>query len=103
MGDERWVKAAKTSDIADGGGVVFDPEGRKIALFRSAGNFYAVDNTCPHRGGPLAEGFVENLEVTCPWHAWTFDVKTGACTSAPGIQIKSYRTKIENGEVFVEI
>ena len=103
MADARWIRAAKISDIAEGAGVVFGPEDQKIAVFKSGGNFFAIDNTCPHRGGPLAEGYVENFEVICPWHAWTFDVKTGACISVPGVQINTYLVKTEGDDVFVQL
>ena len=48
-----------------------------VALFNVDGRFHAVSNRCPHRGGPLGQGFVDGAEVSCPWHNWTFDVTTG--------------------------
>ena len=98
-----WQKVAKVTDIADGAGQVLDISGESIALFHVKGKFYAMANHCPHRGGPLADGHVEDGQVTCPWHGWQFDVKSGECQTMPGSKQKCYTTKIENGEVFIEI
>ena len=103
MAGKQWVQAVKVSDIPEGGGILFEPEGKAIAIFKSGENFFAIDNACPHRGGPLAEGHLENREVTCPWHAWAFDVKTGACINAPGVQVNTYAVKTEDDIIFVEL
>ncbi len=100
---ENWVRAAKVKDIPEGTAIVFSPEGKTIALFKSGGEFYAIDNTCPHRGGPLAEGSLEGSHVTCPWHAWTFDITTGVCITAPGVNQRSYPVKKENDDIFVQV
>ena len=98
-----WTKAAKISDFEEGKGIVVSIGGRDIALFKSAGAFYAINNVCPHRGGPLGEGFVEGAEVTCPWHAWAFDLKTGECSTLPGERQPTYPTKIQNSELFIDV
>ena len=98
----RWVRVAKVSDIAEGKAIVVRPQEKAIALFRSGGHFYAIDNLCPHRGAPLAEGNLENNQVTCAWHAWTFDVRTGACETAPEAKVKSYPVKVEKDEIFLK-
>ncbi len=98
-----WVRIAKTSDIVDGGAVRVDLEKGPAALFKSGNNFYVISNTCPHKGGSLVEGFLENGSVTCPWHAWDFDVRTGACGTVPGVKVKTYTVRIKKGEIFVKI
>jgi nitrite reductase (NADH) small subunit len=57
---------------------MFQAEGREICVANDGGSYAAIDNVCPHRGGPLAEGTLENGRVLCPWHAWAFSVKDGA-------------------------
>lgn len=52
----------------------------EVALFNVGGNYYALENACPHQGGPLVDGWVEGLTITCPWHAWCFDLRTGTMT-----------------------
>lgn len=97
-----WMRAAKTGDVLEGGGVLLNIGDRSVALLNSGGKFYALDNICPHKGASLAQGHAENCQVTCPWHAWTFDLKTGECVTVPGVQIKTYPTKVEKSEVFVQ-
>ena len=65
----QFIKVAHTADLASGSAKCVEVAGKKIALFNLQGSFYAIDDTCPHRGGPLCEGEVAGEEVTCPWHA----------------------------------
>ena len=82
---------------------VVSAHGRELALFKIEGRIYAMENICPHRGGPLGEGYLEGQEVTCPWHAWAFDVKTGICQTMPDIKQPVFKVKIEHGDIFVEV
>lgn len=100
---EVWVRAAKETDLADGSGVEFEVDGKKIALFRVDGRFYATDNVCPHRGGPLAQGSLDGPIVTCPWHGWGFDVTSGACLPVTPAKIRTYEVKVEDGDVLVQV
>ena len=79
----KLVKIAETKDLTPGQAAAFDVEGQKIALFNVEGTFYAVGDTCTHRGGPLSEGSVAGTTVTCPWHGADFDLKTGAVMRPP--------------------
>ena len=79
-------------------------EGHKIALFRVNGAFYALSDTCTHRGGPLSEGDVEGAEVTCPWHGAKFDISTGAVLGAPAREgVKSYPVRVTGADVEIEV
>lgn len=98
----EYKEAAKINEVPSGEGRVVEVSGKSVALFNVDGMFYAMDNTCMHRGGPLGEGELAGDEVTCPWHGWTYDVKTGQCTSASG-GVKSYPVKCEGESVMVEI
>ena len=74
-----------------------------VALFNVDGDILALDNTCPHAGGPLGEGTLEGEVVECPWHGWEFNVRTGQCMKNP-IQewaVPCYRTRVENGIIQV--
>jgi NAD(P)H-dependent nitrite reductase small subunit len=73
----------------------------EIALFNRGGSFYAISNMCPHRGAPLHEGFLEGERVICPWHCFDFNLHTGRCETVPGLKVKIYEVKVEEGEVFV--
>jgi nitrite reductase (NADH) small subunit len=98
-----FVKAARWDDIGEGQSRVIEVSGREIALFKIEGQVYALNNTCPHRGGPLAEGFISGSEVICPWHAWAFDVKTGAYAFTPELAVETFEVRIENGEILVRV
>jgi nitrite reductase/ring-hydroxylating ferredoxin subunit len=80
----KTVKVAQTSELLPGSGKVVEADGRSIAVFNVDRTFYAIDNTCTHRGGPLGEGELNGESVTCPWHGANFNVKTGAVTRPPG-------------------
>ena len=62
---------------------MFEVAGKKVAVFNVDGAFYAIDDTCTHRGGPLSEGQLAGQEVTCPWHGAVFDVTTGRVLGPP--------------------
>ena len=78
-------------------------KGRRFAVYNLDGQFYAIDDTCPHRGGPLGAGVLEDGRVFCPLHGWSFDLKSGACQSNPERPVKSYPVRVENGEVQILI
>ena len=100
----KLVKIAETKDLTPGQAAAFDVEGQKIALFNVEGTFYAIGDTCTHRGGPLSEGAVNGTTVTCPWHGAEFDLKTGAVMRPPAGQgVPSYRVVIEGSDIKIEI
>lgn len=75
-----------------------------LALFRVEGRVYAVANACPHKGGPLGEGKLEGHTVICPWHGWTWDVRTGTNVRMPKLKkVPCYPVVEENGELLVEV
>ena len=94
---------AKVSDIpADQGLVVRLSDGNEIALFHCDGRVYALNNSCPHMQGPLGEGEVTAGTVTCPWHGWQFDIKSGDCINMPGESATCVTVNVENGLVYLE-
>ena len=68
----EFVKVAMTNELEPGQARLVEVKGKKVALFNVDGQFFALDNTCTHKGGPLAEGECSGHEVTCPWHGATF-------------------------------
>lgn len=97
------AKVAKVGDLPQGEGMVIEVDGKDLALFNVEGVFYALDNTCPHRGGPLGEGFLEGTVVTCPWHGWKFDVTTGRSPVNPQVGVSCYTVKVEGEDILVEL
>ena len=99
----KLTKLAETSDIPPGEGRVIEAEGKTLAVFNVDGTFYAIDNTCLHRGGPLGEGELAGTIVTCPWHAWQYDVRTGEAVFDPGVRVETYPVRVEGDDVLVEV
>jgi nitrite reductase/ring-hydroxylating ferredoxin subunit len=97
------TRVAGTEDIKPGTGLVVEAGGKYLAVFNVDGTFYAIDNECVHRGGPLGEGELRGTVVECPWHGWTYDVTTGRCTSNPTACVKSYRVTIDGPDVKVQL
>jgi nitrite reductase/ring-hydroxylating ferredoxin subunit len=100
---EKVVKIATTDEVPPGHGKALWAGGRLIALFNVNGTFYAIDNECPHSGGPLGEGSLKGNVVSCPWHLWQYDVTSGACLSNPFAHVRSYPLRISAGEVWLTI
>ncbi|HXV28393.1 MAG TPA: nitrite reductase small subunit NirD [bacterium] len=99
----EFVKVAKKNEIPDDTGKYIEVKGREIALFKVDNKVYAIDHVCPHQGGPLAEGGVNDKVVTCPWHGWEFDVTTGWCTFNEDIKQPTFKVKEEGDDIYVEI
>ncbi|HXK59625.1 MAG TPA: nitrite reductase small subunit NirD [Acidobacteriota bacterium] len=97
-----FTTVARIEDVPQGEARVFRLEGHEIAVFNVDGNYYALDNVCPHRGGPLGEGIICGSEVTCPWHAWSFDIRTGCYTYDPELRVRTFEVRIENGMIQVD-
>lgn len=98
-----FVKVAGLNDVKPGQGITVNTNGVDIALFNVDGKFYAIENTCPHRGGPLGEGMLEGNVVACPWHGWRFDVTTGVSPVMASVSVARFEVKIEGDDVFVNV
>jgi 3-phenylpropionate/trans-cinnamate dioxygenase ferredoxin subunit len=109
----RYV-VAKVKDVPEGGHVICDLGGRQIGVFRLDGEFHAILHRCPHLGGPLCEGTIIGLVesegpgdvrlnngrkmLTCPWHGWEFDIKTGQSYFDPiRMRARQYPVSVEDG------
>ena len=99
----NFVKAINKSDVPGKEGRVVQVAGQPVAVFNIGGEFCAVYNICPHQGGPLGEGDLEGTVVTCPWHGWQFDVKTGKSPINPAACIKTFPCRVEGNDVLVEV
>ena len=98
----EWIKVTETKDVPAGKAIAVDAQGVKVAIFNIDGSYYAIDDTCTHRGGPLSEGQLTGTVVTCPWHGATFDLTTGNRLGPPApTGVTSREVKIEGGNVMV--
>ncbi len=99
-----FVTVARVSDVPPGTGRTVEVHGTWIALFNVNGTFYAIDNACPHAGGPLGEGTLrENGVVECPWHGWRFDVTTGQRVGNPNFEAPCCAVRIVGETVQVAL
>jgi nitrite reductase/ring-hydroxylating ferredoxin subunit len=97
----EWVRAVAVAELPPGSCTEVSLSGTPVALYNVAGTFYATSNTCLHRGGPLGQGMLEGCAVMCPWHAWTWDVRSGENTANPSLRIPTYEVKVEGDQVLV--
>ena len=95
-----WHRFAAVDELPRGQSKSSICGGMPVAVFNVDGRFYAAGNVCPHAGGPLCEGWVEDDYVVCPWHGWSFTLSPH---DAPNDGLPRYRTKIEGGAIYVEI
>jgi 3-phenylpropionate/trans-cinnamate dioxygenase ferredoxin component len=103
MAERRRVRIAAVGDVPVGEGRVVEAQGKELALFNVDGTYHVMDNMCVHRGGPLAEGELEGRIVSCPWHAWRWDVTTGANVNNPAVKMTCFPVTVEQGAIFVEL
>ena len=97
------IKVAVRSEVPSDTGKHVEVEGKEIALFNASGKICAIQHVCPHQGGPLAEGGVDEGVVTCPWHGWQFDVRTGVCTFNDSIKQECFKVVEKGEDIYVEI
>lgn len=97
------TKVAAVNDVPAGTCKTLDVADTKIVLYNVDGKFYATTNTCAHQGGPLGDGLFDGSVVTCPWHAWQFDVVTGEAVYEPGVTIDCYPVHADGDDILVEV
>ncbi|MCX6778332.1 MAG: non-heme iron oxygenase ferredoxin subunit [Candidatus Micrarchaeota archaeon] len=97
------MKVAKKSDVVEGKPFCAMMGGTKIAIFKVGAGYYAVDNACTHRSGPLCKGKLDGEVVECPWHGSKFNVKTGAVVGGPATKpVKQYKVRVVGEDIEVE-
>lgn len=99
----EFQTVCRVEDIPEGEGKTVEVNNKLIAVFRDRGQFFAIDDTCPHMGASLSGGYVEDGTVTCPWHAWRFRLTDGAWADAPKIKIGCYAVRVQGDEVQVQV
>ena len=97
-----FVRVTSTNDLEDGEIMMVEVHGNSILLANLEGSFYAIGEECPHAGGSLSEGYVEENQVECPVHGALFDLKTGANTGPPTAEpAQAYSVRVEGEDVLV--
>ena len=100
----NWVKLCKLDDIPPSQARTVNAGGVAIAVFRLTNNrVKAVENRCPHKQGPLAEGIISGDDVLCPLHNWRVSLESGEVAAPDSGCVKTYLVKVEDEQVFLKI
>jgi nitrite reductase (NADH) small subunit len=102
--ERQWIRITACENIPLREGRAVKVRGQDIAIFNLGERFLAVDNRCPHNGGPLADGIVCGTTVVCPLHAWKIDLECGSVTKPANTSacLRTFQTRVENGVVLLE-
>lgn len=109
----------KPDEIPEDGRAVVSVEGRSIGIYRVKGEFYALNNYCPHQGAPICAGLVSGTNlpsgvyeyeygmsgeiVRCPWHGWEFNIRTGKSLFDPKVFVKTFPVVVKDGKIGVDL
>ncbi len=97
------VQVGPVESIGEGERKVTDAHGQSIGVFRVGGQWYAVSNSCLHRGGPVCSGTLDGMVLTCPWHGYQYDLPTGQLLLDRSTALPTYKVVVEGGNVYVEV
>lgn len=103
MSSDSFQTVAKVGEIPEGQGRAVELDGRMIAVFLDEGEYFAVDDACPHQGAPLSDGIVCNKSVTCTWHGWRFSLEDGRWLDSPRTRIGTYPVRVVGDEIQVSL
>lgn len=100
----NWIDVGRMEDIPSLGSRVITTEHGSIAIFRTADDkLFALNDSCPHKGGPLSQGIVHDERVTCPLHNWVISLETGQATGPDEGCTQRYPIKLDDGTIFIDI
>lgn len=98
-----WLDIGALNDIPQRGARVVKTVHGCVAVFRTGDDrVFAIDDRCPHKGGPLSEGIVHGHAVTCPLHNWVFNLETGLAQGADEGTVATYPARVEGGRILLE-
>jgi nitrite reductase (NADH) small subunit len=98
-----WIDVAEAAELPPGTAMQAEAGGWSVALANVDGQLHAIENTCPHMGGPLGRGELQGEVLLCPWHAWRFDVRTGCALANPDVKVYRFNVKVEAHRLWVEV
>ncbi|AGK56803.1 nitrite reductase small subunit [Hyphomicrobium denitrificans 1NES1] len=98
----QWIAIGHITDIPLRGARCVETAAGRVAVFRTGdGRLFAIDDRCPHKGGPLSQGIVHGASVTCPLHNWVISLESGKAQGADEGCVRTVPVKSENGIVFI--
>ncbi|MCA9247462.1 MAG: Rieske 2Fe-2S domain-containing protein [Planctomycetales bacterium] len=101
MSENEFITVARVGSIPEGRGETFTVGERMIAIFNDHGEYFAIDDLCPHMGASLGAGEVHEGVVACPWHAWRFKICDGTWCDNPRIKIDRFEVRVEGDAIQV--
>jgi nitrite reductase (NADH) small subunit/3-phenylpropionate/trans-cinnamate dioxygenase ferredoxin subunit len=101
--DATYYTVARVGEVPEGQGRVFEVDGLMIAVFLEGGQYYAIDDACPHQGAPLSDGVVFDKSVTCTWHGWRFSLETGRWLDSPRTRVGTYPVRVVDDQIQVAV
>jgi nitrite reductase/ring-hydroxylating ferredoxin subunit len=99
--DAKFVRVARRGTIDRDRATIVRAGRYDVAIFNVDGELHAYENACPHQGGPIGEGVIEDATVTCPWHAWCFDLRSGKMTLGDFARLRRFELYMEGDAVYV--
>ncbi len=97
----RFIKVLQTEDLPVGKSAIVVVDGEEIAVFNYKETYHAVSNKCPHKGGPLGEGRIQEGVVVCPNHEWRFELTTGNSMQNPEMKVKVYPVRVRDEKIYI--
>ena len=98
-----FVKVGSLSQLPAGSVMEASIGEDRFAICNVDGRIHALTGTCPHRGGPLGQGAINGVNLTCPWHAWEFDCRTGAHDYNPALKIATFPAQVSGDDILIDI
>ena len=98
----QWFKVCNVADIPEGQGCSYRVNDQIVAMFHIEGQYYAINDACPHAGASLSAGHLDGCVVACPLHAWRFDVRDGTWVDNPCVATDAYPVNVIDDEVYIE-
>ena len=100
----EFQTVGKISDFTSRQGKMVTVNGRHVALFRLGDEFFAIDNLCLHKAGPLCDGQIDAGDVvTCPWHGWSYEIRTGTLVQDPRVGVSKHEVRVEGDQISVRL
>ncbi len=99
----HWVAVCRVEEVAEGRARGVEVDGLPLAIVHAGEAFHALHGRCPHAGGNMGHGWVEEGELVCPLHRWRFKLPSGRCTTMRGHSLHAFRCDVRDGQVWVEV
>ncbi|MEQ1566021.1 MAG: Rieske 2Fe-2S domain-containing protein [Myxococcota bacterium] len=96
------VRLLSLAELPDGQVVEVVADDRTLAVARVGSEVFAVHGTCPHAGGPLGDGQLDGCTLTCPWHGWSYDLRTGISAVDPSVRVETFGVRVIDGVAYLE-